>query len=51
MQKFLADFGRKEIALAEVEMPGLMQTREEFVASLTSAAPAIDEPPTAKARK
>jgi adenosylhomocysteinase len=26
----LADFGRKEIALAEVEMPGLMQTREEF---------------------
>src|SRR5689334_1920557 len=29
----LADFGRKEIALAEVEMPGLMQTREEFGAS------------------
>jgi len=26
----LAGFGRKEIALAEVEMPGLMQTREEF---------------------
>jgi adenosylhomocysteinase len=26
----LADFGRKEIGLAEVEMPGLMQTREEF---------------------
>ncbi|HET7485216.1 MAG TPA: adenosylhomocysteinase [Solirubrobacterales bacterium] len=26
----LADFGRKEIALAEVEMPGLMQIREEF---------------------
>src|ERR1700754_3730596 len=26
----LADFGRKEIALAEVEMPGLMQTREEY---------------------
>jgi adenosylhomocysteinase len=26
----LADFGRKEITLAEVEMPGLMQTREEF---------------------
>jgi adenosylhomocysteinase len=26
----LADFGRKEIALAEVEMPGLMKTREEF---------------------
>jgi len=29
----LAEFGRKEIALAEVEMPGLMQTREEFVAA------------------
>jgi adenosylhomocysteinase len=26
----LADFGRKEISLAEVEMPGLMQTRVEF---------------------
>jgi adenosylhomocysteinase len=26
----LADFGRKEISLAEVEMPGLMQTRGEF---------------------
>ena len=29
----LADFGRKEISLAEVEMPGLMRTREEFGAS------------------
>ena len=26
----LADFGRKEIELAEVEMPGLMATRDEF---------------------
>ena len=26
----LADFGRKEISLAEVEMPGLMATRAEF---------------------
>ncbi|MGB1557336.1 MAG: adenosylhomocysteinase [Oceanococcaceae bacterium] len=26
----LADFGRKEIAIAETEMPGLMQTREEY---------------------
>jgi adenosylhomocysteinase len=26
----LADFGRKEIRLAEHEMPGLMKTREEF---------------------
>ena len=26
----LADFGRKEIQLAEHEMPGLMATRREF---------------------
>lgn len=26
----LADWGRKEIDLAEVEMPGLMAAREEF---------------------
>ena len=26
----LADFGRKEIAIAETEMPGLMAIREEF---------------------
>jgi adenosylhomocysteinase len=26
----LADFGRKEIAIAETEMPGLMALREEF---------------------
>ena len=29
----LATFGRKEIELAEHEMPGLMKTREEFAAS------------------
>jgi adenosylhomocysteinase len=29
----LAAFGRKEIQLAEHEMPGLMQTRDEFAAS------------------
>jgi adenosylhomocysteinase len=29
----LAEFGRKEIGLAEVEMPGLMQTREELGAA------------------
>jgi adenosylhomocysteinase len=29
----LAAFGRKEIELAEHEMPGLMQTREEFAAA------------------
>ncbi|MCK5548902.1 MAG: adenosylhomocysteinase, partial [Hyphomicrobiaceae bacterium] len=26
----LSDWGRKEIAIAETEMPGLMATREEF---------------------
>src|SRR6201993_2496890 len=26
----LADWGRKEIAIAEIEMPGLMATREEY---------------------
>jgi adenosylhomocysteinase len=26
----LAEFGRKELSLAEVEMPGLMETRKEF---------------------
>src|SRR3954454_20642635 len=29
----LAEFGRKEIELAEHEMPGLMKTRDEFAAS------------------
>ncbi|HEX6115592.1 MAG TPA: adenosylhomocysteinase [Solirubrobacterales bacterium] len=29
----LAEFGRKEITLAEHEMPGLMRTREEFAGS------------------
>ena len=26
----LADWGRKEVAIAETEMPGLMALREEF---------------------
>ncbi|MCB0975359.1 MAG: adenosylhomocysteinase, partial [Actinobacteria bacterium] len=29
----LADFGRKELDLAEVEMPGLMALRERYAAS------------------
>jgi adenosylhomocysteinase len=29
----LAEYGRKEIRLAEHEMPGLMRTREEFAAT------------------
>jgi adenosylhomocysteinase len=29
----LADWGRKEIVIAEIEMPGLMSIREEFAAS------------------
>ena len=27
---FLADWGRKEISIAETEMPGLMALRDEF---------------------
>ena len=33
----LADFGRKEIAMAEVEMPGLMACREEYGQCLAGA--------------
>ncbi|KAJ1478458.1 Adenosylhomocysteinase, partial [Baffinella frigidus] len=29
----LAEFGRKELDIAEIEMPGLMNTRSEFGAS------------------
>ncbi|MEE9142526.1 MAG: adenosylhomocysteinase, partial [Gammaproteobacteria bacterium] len=29
----LADWGRKEIAIAETEMPGLMTVREEYAAA------------------
>ena len=29
----LANFGRKEIAIAEIEMPGLMAIREEYAAA------------------
>lgn len=32
----LADFGRKELDIAETEMPGLMALREEFGASKPS---------------
>ena len=34
----LADWGRKEIAIAETEMPGLMAIREEFAPSSRCAA-------------
>src|SRR3954447_24148311 len=37
----LADFGRKEITLAEHEMPGLMSTREEFASQQPLAAARI----------
>eukprot|EP00566_Odontella_aurita_P029983 CAMPEP_0113560836 /NCGR_PEP_ID=MMETSP0015_2-20120614/19650_1 /TAXON_ID=2838 /ORGANISM="Odontella" /LENGTH=74 /DNA_ID=CAMNT_0000462581 /DNA_START=138 /DNA_END=359 /DNA_ORIENTATION=+ /assembly_acc=CAM_ASM_000160 len=30
----LADYGRKEIEMAEVEMPGLMESRKEYTDSL-----------------
>ena len=29
----LADYGRKEIGMAEIEMPGLMAIREEYAAA------------------
>ena len=29
----LADWGRKELDMAEIEMPGLMSTRAEYAAS------------------
>ncbi len=34
----LAEWGRKEIAIAETEMPGLMATREEYGPSSRCAA-------------
>ena len=34
----LAEWGRKEIAIAETEMPGLMATREEYGLSSRCAA-------------
>ncbi|GIX28909.1 MAG: hypothetical protein KatS3mg123_2790 [Burkholderiales bacterium] len=36
----LADWGRKEIAIAESEMPALMAIREEYAGSSPCAAPA-----------
>ena len=40
----LADWGRKEIRIAETEMPGLMAIREEFAAKqpLKGAVKAVD---------
>ena len=35
----LADWGRKEIELAEIEMPGLMACREEFGSFVFTQAP------------
>ena len=32
-----AEYGRKELAIAEVEMPGLMAVREEFKGKLAGA--------------
>jgi len=34
----LADFGRKELEIAEIEMPGLMQTRTEYGATALAGA-------------
>ena len=35
----LAEFGRKEISLAETEMPGLMATREEYLSLIHISEP------------
>ena len=37
----LAEFGRKEIAIAETEMPGLMATRKEYGAARSRPHPLI----------
>jgi adenosylhomocysteinase len=37
----LADFGRREIEIAEKEMPGLMATREKYGPSKPLAGPAL----------
>ena len=37
----LAGFGRKEITLAEHEMPGLMALREDHPATLTTTGPQV----------
>ena len=42
----LAAFGRKEITLAEHEMPGLMSIRKEYAASSRWRAPASPAPCT-----
>ncbi len=42
----LAEFGRKEITLAEHEMPGLMAIRKEYAATQPLAAPASPAPCT-----
>jgi adenosylhomocysteinase len=36
----LADWGRREIRIAETEMPGLMALREKYVGTSPSPAPA-----------
>ena len=42
----LADYGRKEIAIAETEMPGLMATRAEYAKASRSRARALRAPCT-----
>ncbi len=37
----LAEFGRKELDIAEIEMPGLMAIRAEYAAAKPSRAPAL----------
>jgi len=42
----LAEWGRKEIAIAKTEMPGLMAVREEYAAKSRSKARALRVPST-----
>ena len=37
----LADFGRKEVEIAQFEMPGLMATREKYACGVREHAPVI----------
>ena len=47
----LADFGRKEISLAETEMPGLMALRKEYDQAFALMAPKQASPPQQQRRQ
>jgi len=47
----LAEFGRKEITLAEHEMPGLMSTRREYAEAQPLKGARISGSPSSAARR